>query len=85
MSGFYRYVRNPMYVGLTTAVIGEALLFGSREVLWEALFMALGFHAFVLAFEEPTLKQNFGPEYETYRANVRRWLPRLTPWRGPTS
>lgn len=85
VSGFYRYVRNPMYVGLTTAVIGEALLFGSREVLWEALFMALGFHAFVLAFEEPTLKQNFGPEYETYRANVRRWLPRLTPWRGPTS
>jgi protein-S-isoprenylcysteine O-methyltransferase Ste14 len=85
VSGFYRYVRNPMYVGLTTTVIGEALLFGSREILWEALFIALGFHAFVLAFEEPTLKEQFGAEYETYRSNVPRWLPRLTPWDGPTA
>ena len=85
VSGFYRYVRNPMYVGVTITVIGEALLFGSRTLLWEALFVALGFHAFVLAFEEPTLKGQFGAEYETYRSNVPRWLPRLTPWRGPTS
>ena len=85
VSGFYRYVRNPMYVGVTLAVLGEALFFGSRALLWEALFVVLGFHGFVLAYEEPTLKGQFGAEYETYRANVPRWLPRLTPWRGPTS
>jgi protein-S-isoprenylcysteine O-methyltransferase Ste14 len=82
VSGFYRYVRNPMYVGLTSAVTGEALLFASRELLWEALFLALGFHIFVLAFEEPTLKEQFGAQYEAYRANVPRWLPRFTPWQG---
>ena len=80
VTGFYRHVRNPMYVGVTAAIFGEALLFGSPALLWEALFVALGFHIFVLAFEEPTLKEQFGAQYETYRANVPRWLPRLTPW-----
>ena len=80
VTGFYRHVRNPMYVGITTALFGEALLFGSRPLLWELLFVALGFHLFVLAYEEPTLKHQFGAEYETYRANVPRWLPRLLPW-----
>jgi len=37
---------------------------------------------FVLAYEEPTLRESYGAEYETYRANVPRWLPRLTPWRA---
>lgn len=80
VSGFYRHVRNPMYVGVITAVTGEALFFASRALLWEVLFVALGFHIFVLLFEEPTLARQFGTEYETYRANVPRWLPRLTPW-----
>lgn len=85
VSGFYRHVRNPMYVGLMITVTGEALFFGSRTLLWEALFVALGFHVFVLAFEEPTLKEQFGAQYQAYQSNVPRWLPRLTPWRGPTS
>ena len=76
----YRHTRNPMYVGLTAAVLGEALLFGSRAVLWEAAVMALGFHLFVLAYEEPVLGSLFGAQYQTYRAHVPRWLPRLVPW-----
>jgi protein-S-isoprenylcysteine O-methyltransferase Ste14 len=84
ITGFYRFVRNPMYVGLITALIGEALLFGSRAVLWEAVLVGLSFHIFVLVYEEPTLRQTFGAQYETYRSQVPRWLPRLTPWRGPT-
>lgn len=74
-----------MYVGVASAVTGEALLFASRALLLEALFVALGFHIFVLAFEEPTLTRQFGAEYESYLANVPRWLPRLTPWRGSAS
>ena len=85
VSGFYRYVRNPMYVGVVATVMGEALFFASRALLLEALFLALGFHIFVLAFEEPTLTRQFGAEYESYLANVSRWLPRLTPWRGSAS
>jgi protein-S-isoprenylcysteine O-methyltransferase Ste14 len=43
--------------------------------------MWLAFHAFVLTYEEPVLAQSFGAEYEDFRANVPRWIPRLTPWR----
>ena len=80
VTGFYRHTRNPMYVGLTAAVLGEALLFGSRALLWEAAAMALGFHLFVLAYEEPVLGGLFGTQYQAYRAHVPRWLPRLSPW-----
>ena len=48
-----------------------------------ALFMWLAFHLFVVAYEEPTLRCTFGSEYEAYRANVRRWVPRVVPWRAP--
>jgi len=83
VTGFYRFVRNPMYVGLVAVVTGEALLFSSLALVYEAVFVALGFHFFVLVYEEPTLGQTFGAQYEAYRANVPRWLPRLTPWRAP--
>jgi protein-S-isoprenylcysteine O-methyltransferase Ste14 len=41
-----------------------------------------GFFLFVVAYEEPVLGEQFSDEYKRYRANVRRWLPRITPWRG---
>ena len=42
----------------------------------------LACHVFVVAYEEPTLARTFGAEYEAYRANVPRWIPRLRPWRN---
>jgi len=42
----------------------------------------LGFHIFVLAYEEPTLRGKFGDEYKEFCAHVRRWWPRITPWQG---
>jgi protein-S-isoprenylcysteine O-methyltransferase Ste14 len=42
----------------------------------------LAFHAFVLAYEEPVLAESFGAQYADFRANVPRWIPRLTPWRA---
>ena len=41
-----------------------------------------GFFLFVVAYEEPALGEQFADEYKRYRVNVRRWLPRITPWRG---
>jgi protein-S-isoprenylcysteine O-methyltransferase Ste14 len=82
VTGFYRYVRNPMYVAVAALIVGQALVFGSRSVLQYGLFVWLGFHLFVLIYEEPTLRRTFGAEYETYRANVPRWIPRVNPWRG---
>jgi len=81
VKGFYRYVRNPMYVAILSLILGQALLFGDIRLLEYAVFVWLAFHVFVSAYEEPTLRRTFGAEYETFCANVPRWIPRFTPWR----
>ena len=81
VTGLYRYVRNPIYVALVAIILGQAVLFGDQRLLGYGALIWLAFHIFVLAYEEPTLRQSYGAEYESYRANVPRWLPRLTPWR----
>lgn len=83
VTGLYRYVRNPIYVGVAAVIFGQALLFGDWRLLWYAALLWLFFHVVVLVYEEPTLKQTFGAQYEDFRANVPRWVPRLTPWRVP--
>jgi len=80
--GLYRYVRNPMYLAVSLVVLGEVLLTGSRGlfaywVVWFALV-----NLFVLGYEEPTLRRQFGTAYDHYTAAVGRWLPRVRPWRG---
>jgi protein-S-isoprenylcysteine O-methyltransferase Ste14 len=82
VSGVYRHVRNPMYVAVLAVIEGQALLFGSVILLGYAGVVWLLFHGFVLLYEEPTLRRKFGPSYDVYRANVRRWWPRIRPWRG---
>jgi len=80
VSGFNRYVRNPMYVGLLLAIIGQALLFGNIRLLMYAVAAWVVPAAFVRWYEEPTLARQFGDEYEAYRRAVPAWLPRLRPW-----
>jgi len=82
VSGFYRYVRNPMYVGVMLALSGEAILLWSRSLLIEAVFVFVGFNLLVLLYEEPSLTWRYADEYALYRKSVPRWLPRLTPWNG---
>jgi protein-S-isoprenylcysteine O-methyltransferase Ste14 len=77
VSGFYRYVRNPMYIGVVIALAGEAALFRSRAMVAYALLMALGFHLFVCLYEERALARRYPDEYLRYKRHVRRWLPRL--------
>jgi protein-S-isoprenylcysteine O-methyltransferase Ste14 len=81
VGGPFRWVRNPGYLGVLGLVIGQALLFGSVAVLLYAAGLALGFHLFVLLYEEPTLRRQFGPDYELYCRTVPRWLPRPPPAR----
>lgn len=84
-SGPYRFVRNPMYVSVVTIVLGQALLLGQGPLLPYAGVLLLVFHLFVRLYEEPTLRRRFGNSYEAYCEHVRRWWPRLTPWRGSDS
>jgi protein-S-isoprenylcysteine O-methyltransferase Ste14 len=83
--GFYRYVRNPMYVGFATGWIGLWIIFGHANPVAIAAVaaVALGVHLFVVFYEEPTLREKFGAEYEEYCRNVRRWWPRLHAWEKP--
>lgn len=80
--GFYRYVRNPMYVGFITGWIGLWVVFGraTRLALLVAALILIGVNLFVRFYEEPTLRRMFGAEYEEYCRHVRRWLPRLHAW-----
>jgi len=77
-TGLYRYVRNPMYVALVSAILGQGLFFGSLALLEYGAGVWLLAHAFVLFYEEPTLRARFGSEYKTFCAQVPRWIPRLT-------
>jgi protein-S-isoprenylcysteine O-methyltransferase Ste14 len=75
--GLYRYVRNPMYLSVTTILVGEILLTRSTGLLTYWAIWFLGVNLFVIGFEEPTLRRQFGASYERYAATVPRWLPTL--------
>jgi len=83
--GFYRYVRNPMYLGFAAGWIGLWITFGhpNAAVIAAVAALAVGVHLFVVFYEEPTLRKKFGAEYEEYRRNVGRWWPRLRGWDQP--
>lgn len=83
--GFYRYVRNPMYVGLATGWIGLWIVLGHANLaaIVAVAVVALGVHLFVMLYEEPTLQGKFGAAYDEYCHHVRRWLPRVQPWSQP--
>ena len=81
VTGLYRYVRNPIYIAVVAVILGQAILFGDWRLMTYGGLMWLAFHAFVLTYEEPVLAQQFGVQYEDFRANVPRWIPRLSPWR----
>ena len=82
VTGPYRYVRNPIYVAVVAVISGQALLFGDGRLLWYGALLWLLFHVAVVMYEEPTLEETFGTAYDSFRSNVSRWIPRLTPWRA---
>lgn len=80
VSGLYSFVRNPMYVAVLGLILGQLLMFQHAALLPYGVVIWLAVHVFVYFYEEPTLRRNFGDEYEVYCRAVPRWLPRLTPW-----
>ncbi len=82
VGGLYRFVRNPIYVAIVAVFTGQGLLLGQPKLFAAAALAAVPVTVFVRFHEEPALARKFGAEYEEYRRNVPRWLPRLTPWHG---
>lgn len=78
VTGVYRYVRNPMYLAVTGAIVGQALLFGQLSLLAYAAVFLVVTAAFVRGYEEPTLAEQFPEDYPAY--TVPGWWPRLRPW-----
>lgn len=83
VSGLYRHVRNPMYAAVVAIILAQGLWFASPAVLVYAAIVWATVTAFVVGYEEPTLARTFGEEYAAYRSHVRRWIPRLVPWKPP--
>lgn len=75
--GPYKYVRNPMYIGGLTLLVGFGLYERSVAILVLCVVLLLAVHGFVVFFEEPQLRARFSAGYEQYCRDVRRWVPRL--------
>jgi protein-S-isoprenylcysteine O-methyltransferase Ste14 len=67
-------------VSVLAIIGGQALLLGDWRLIGFGALLWLAFHLFVVVYEEPTLQGTFGAEYEVFRANVPRWIPRIRPW-----
>jgi protein-S-isoprenylcysteine O-methyltransferase Ste14 len=80
VGGDYRFVRNPMYLAVIAAILGQAMIFGSFALLIYALAVWVMMASFVRWYEEPLLQNRYGEEYGRYRLGVRAWVPRLHPW-----
>jgi protein-S-isoprenylcysteine O-methyltransferase Ste14 len=77
VGGLYRYLRNPMYVGVGLVIAGQCLAFRSLAlVVWLALF-TVAVTVFVVAYEQPTLRQRYGASYDAYCRRVPAVVPRL--------
>lgn len=83
VSGLYRFVRNPMYVGVLTILLGEAILFQSTNFLMYAGSVWACFHLMVTLYEEHKLRELFGEEYTRYCSQVNRWIPKPSPDQVP--
>lgn len=79
VKGLHRFVRNPMYLGVGLVIAAQAWLFHSIHIAIYVVCFWLIAHLFVLFYEEPTLRKQFGEEYDHYRASVPRWIPRFKP------
>jgi protein-S-isoprenylcysteine O-methyltransferase Ste14 len=81
VKGLYRYVRNPMIVGVNLVLLGESFLLQSGNILLWNLFFIIMNHFYFILKEEPDLHKRFGKEYKEYCTNVPRWIPRINGWR----
>jgi protein-S-isoprenylcysteine O-methyltransferase Ste14 len=77
VSGFYRFVRNPMYLAVLALIFGQAVLFAHLGVALYGVVIAAAFDTFVRLYEEPTLREAYGDEYVAYCTAVPRWIPRF--------
>jgi protein-S-isoprenylcysteine O-methyltransferase Ste14 len=77
--GLYRYVRNPMYLAVLAAIVGQGLALSRPVLFGYAAAVAACVVTFVYYYEQPALTRQFGARYEAYQRDVPAWLPRMRP------
>jgi protein-S-isoprenylcysteine O-methyltransferase Ste14 len=80
VGGLYRHVRNPMYLAVLAIIVGQAMALPSVVLVPYAAVVFIAVAMFVVCYEEPHLRRQFGGEYQAYRRAVPRWWPRRKPW-----
>jgi protein-S-isoprenylcysteine O-methyltransferase Ste14 len=75
--GIYKFVRNPMMIGVWSVLVGEMVLFMNVGILiWFLIFFVASI-LFVAIWEEDDLEKRFGESYREYKKKVPRWVPRI--------
>ena len=85
VSGPYKVCRNPIYIAVISVIFGLSWVYASPQTFLYGLAVWAAFHAFVVFYEEPTLRRSFGPAFDRYCATVPRWHLRWPPPRGAGS
>jgi protein-S-isoprenylcysteine O-methyltransferase Ste14 len=75
VQGLFRYVRNPMYLGVLVLLVGQTAFFESLALLQYTGIWFTVVHLVVVLYEEPSLRRRFGTPYEQYCRSVHRWMP----------
>ena len=72
--GFYKYTRNPMYVGMNSFLLGLLIILNNPiNFIYLVIFFFIVRNLFVIK-EEVQMYETFGEEYLAYKNKVRRWL-----------
>ncbi|MBI2650670.1 isoprenylcysteine carboxylmethyltransferase family protein [Candidatus Woesearchaeota archaeon] len=74
MSGPYTFTRNPMYLGVATALTGVAVYIGNLLAFISPLIFFTATNFFFVPREEKLLESIFGKKYLDYKKKVRRWI-----------
>jgi protein-S-isoprenylcysteine O-methyltransferase Ste14 len=72
--GWFRYSRNPMYLGLTLVAVGVAILLGALSPMMGVVVFVVMAECRYIPYEEKRLLAKFGTAYEEYQSRVRRWI-----------
>jgi protein-S-isoprenylcysteine O-methyltransferase Ste14 len=85
VNGLYRFVRNPMYLGVAYLISAQSILRSSHSVFYYLIFFLICAQLFVSFYEEPHLRRLFGEQYEEYCRQVPRWIPQFKGYHPPTT
>ncbi len=73
-NGWFRYSRNPMYLGFVLILAGVWIMLGSASPLLEVLIFVAIADRWYIRYEEQKMTVKFGQAYEDYKHQVRRWI-----------